>query len=174
MLQFDYCCNKVNYWKIKRKINKKYDNFVQLFLVTRILFMALYSFNLLQFLAILFLSYSFSDAFYSFFVSIRITCFLQNPYYISFYIIFYFIAVLFFLLYVALVSLKDFFLELLLYYCNFFPKKFLQYLSSKLVLFFFFFFFPLQFSFSEISMLLFLLQQFLVLETILQRYTSIS
>lgn len=136
--------------------------------------MALYSFNLLQFLAILFLSYSFSDAFYSFFVSIRITCFLQNPYYISFYIIFYFIAVLFFLLYIAFVSLKDFFLELLLYYCNFFPKKFLQYLSSKLVLFFFFFFFPLQFSFSEISMLLFLLQQFLVLETILQRYTSIS
>lgn len=136
--------------------------------------MALYSFNLLQFLAILFLSYSFSDAFYSFFVSICITCFLQNPYYISFYIIFYFIAVLFFLLYVALVSLKDFFLELLLYYCNFFPKKFLQYFSSKLVLFFFFFFFPLQFSFSEISMLLFLLQQFLVLETILQRYTSIS
>lgn len=136
--------------------------------------MALYSFNLLQFLAILFLSYSFSDAFYSFFVSIHITCFLQNPYYISFYIIFYFIAVLFFLLYVALVSLKDFFLELLLYYCNFFPKKFLQYLSSKLILFFFFFFFPLQFSFSEISMLLFLLQQFLVLETILQRYTSIS
>lgn len=135
--------------------------------------MALYSFNLLQFLAILFLSYSFSDAFYSFFVSIHITCFLQNPYYISFYIIFYFIAVLFFLLYVALVSLKDFFLELFIIATSF-PKNFCNTFPRNLSCFFLFFSFPLQFSFSEISMLLFLLQQFLVLETILQRYTSIS
>lgn len=134
--------------------------------------MALYSFNLLQFLAILFLSYSFSDAFYSFFVSICITCFLQNPYYISFYIIFYFIAVLFFLL--LSYHWKISFLNFYSIIATSFPKNFCNTFPRNLSCFFFFFFFPLQFSFSEISMLLFLLQQFLVLETILQRYTSIS
>lgn len=116
-------------------------------MVNRILFVVLYLIR--NFLQSCFYYIHFPMPFILF--SIYITCFLQNPYYIS-----RFILLLYFFFFCTLLSYhwKVSFLELLLYYCNFFPEKFLQYLSSKLVLFFspFFFFFSncnLQFSFSE-------------------------
>lgn len=103
------------------------------------------------------------------------------------YFSFYFIAVLFFLLYVALVSLKGFLLGTFTLLLQLLSRKIsaISFLETCLVFspppFFFppppFFFPPIaicNFLFQKISMLLFLLQQLLVLETILQRYTSIS
>lgn len=96
------------------------------------------------------------------------------------YFSFYFIAVLFFLLYVALVSLKGFLLGTFTLLLQLLSRKIsaISFLETCLVFSPPPFFFPpiaiCNFLFQKISMLLFLLQQLLVLETILQRYTSIS
>lgn len=96
------------------------------------------------------------------------------------YFSFYFIAVLFFLLYVALVSLKGFLLGTFTLLLQLLSRKIsaISFLETCLVFFpLLLFFSPIaicNFLFQKISMLLFLLQQLLVLETILQRYTSIS
>lgn len=103
--------------------------------------MTLYSFNLLQFLAILFFIIFIFWYFLLSFRSYTYNLLSSEP---ILYFLFYFIAVLFFFfLFWTLLSYhwKVSFLELLLYYCNFFSEKFLQYFSSKLVSFFSFFLF---------------------------------
>lgn len=65
----------VNCWKIKKKNLLMRNTIISFnfFFLTRILFMTLYSFNLPQFLAILFfIIFIFSDAFYSLFVPIYV------------------------------------------------------------------------------------------------------
>lgn len=118
-------------------------------MVNRILFVVLYLIR--NFLQSCFYYIHFPMPFILF--SIYITCFLQNPYYIS-----RFILLLYFFFFCTLLSYhwKVSFLELLLYYCNFFPEKFLQYLSSKLVLFFL----PLPFFFLQLQFAIFFFRKF--------------